>query len=373
MTPIFLFGTLRHPPLLDIVAGPVAAQPARLPGYGAFHAGDAPWPILAESDGAAEGVLIPGDAQPRLDFYMGPHGRTLRPVTVQTDAGPVDARAYGPSDKAAPLAGPAWNLQDWVAEWGAITLHAAEEAMGYFGVINAETLGQRIHTIRARAWARVNASSGAQQALLGPLPSIPADVIDERRPYTNFFSLMEADLRIPRFAGGHGPVVTRASLIGFDAVVVLPYDPVRDRVLLIEQYRMAPHFRRDPNCFLIEAPAGGIDAGEAPEAAAARELQEEVGVHAQELHLASSNYSTTAAMTEFLHIYVAIADLPDGTAGLGGLETEDEDIRSKIVDYQRFEEMLDDDGIKVGPLVIAGLWLARHRERLRTRPQAPGQ
>lgn len=326
-------------------------------------------PVLAEADGAALGILVPGDHQARLDFYEGQSARMLLPVTVETDGGPVEARMFGAAEPRA--RGAPWSLDGWVAEWGAMALHVAEEAMSYFGEIDPATLSQRMHTIRARAWARVQAAAGEQRALLGPVPAAPADVVDERRPYTNFFSLMETDIRVPRFAGGHGPVVTRAALIGFDAVVVLPYDPVRDRVLLIEQYRLGPHFRRDPNCFLIEAPAGGIDAGEAPEAAALRELQEEAGVAATKLHLASSNYSTTAAMTEFLHIYVAIADLPDGTAGLGGLESEDEDIRSTLVDYARFEGMLDGDGIKVGPLVIAGLWLTRHRERLRKDHPAP--
>ncbi|MEM6275745.1 MAG: NUDIX domain-containing protein [Pseudomonadota bacterium] len=365
MRPIFLFGTLRHVPLLEIVAGPLPFQKATLSGHGVFHTGEEPWPMLAECDGVTEGVLIPGDAQARLDFYEAPYSYTLQPVTVETEAGTVDAGVYRPSDEVNLSPGAKWDLDTWVASWGPLTLHVAEEAMSYFGEVDAKTLAQRMHTIRARAWARVNASGGAQTPLLGPVPTETADVVEERRPYTDFFSLMEADLRIPRFAGGHGPVVSRAALIGFDAVVVLPYDPVRDRVLLIEQYRMAPHFRRDPNCFLIEAPAGGIDAGETPEVAAARELEEEAGVIGRKLHLASSNYPTTAGMTEFLSIYIAIADLPDGIEGMGGLETEQEDIRSNLVDYARFEEMLDADEIKVGPLVIAGLWLARHRGRLR--------
>ncbi|MEM9350055.1 MAG: NUDIX domain-containing protein, partial [Pseudomonadota bacterium] len=209
------------------------------------------------------------------------------------------------------------------------------------------------------------AKSASPPPALGTLPSGSVETEVIRRPYTKFFSVREDDLRHPLFDGSLGPSVNRAAFIAADAVVVLPYDPVRDRVHLIEQYRMGPHFRGDPNGFLIEAVAGRIDPGETPSQAAHREAHEEAGLTLKSLHLASSNYPSPGALTEYLHIFVGIADLPDGIGGIGGLESEAEDIRSTVLPFDEFDARLDKGGLNVGPLIIAGLWLARHRERLR--------
>ncbi|MEM9437159.1 MAG: NUDIX domain-containing protein [Pseudomonadota bacterium] len=366
MSAIFLYGTLRYRPLLDIVAGrEVDARPARLPGHAVFWAGEESYPRIAEADGIAEGLLIDSDAAAaRIDFYEGGYGYAVKPVTVETEAGPVAARMYWPGADV-PAPGAPWSLDAWIADWGRMTLHVAEEAMGYYGEIRPEALAGRMSSIRARAHSRVLAGTFPTPTPLGPLPegSVETEVV--RRPYTNFFSVREDDLRHPLFKGSLGPLVTRAAFISADASVVLPYDPVRDRVHLIEQFRMGPHFRGDPNGFLIEAVAGRVDPGETPEEAAHREAREEAGLTLSSLHLVSRSYPSPGAFTELLHIFIGIADLPDGTGGIGGLQSEAEDIRSTVIPFAEFEKRLDEGGLNVGPLIIAGLWLARHRERLR--------
>src|SRR5579871_6657788 len=60
------------------------------------------------------------------------------------------------------------------------------------------------------------------------------------------------------------------------AACVLPYDPQR-KVALVVRVPRAPLLLAGIETKLIEAPAGMIDAGESPEAAARREAMEEVG------------------------------------------------------------------------------------------------
>ena len=62
-----------------------------------------------------------------------------------------------------------------------------------------------------------------------------------------FFSVEEYDLSYKKFDGSHSEVVTRGALISSDAVIVLPYDPVSDRVLLVEQFRTGPYVNGDTN------------------------------------------------------------------------------------------------------------------------------
>ncbi len=100
-------------------------------------------------------------------------------------------------------------------------------------------------------------------------------VAELRHPYTWFFGVEEADLRFRRFDGSLSPQVTRAAFISGDAVTVLPYDPVRDCVMLVEQFRFGPYARGDTNPWSLEPIAGRIDAGESPQTAARREAQEE--------------------------------------------------------------------------------------------------
>jgi len=345
----------------------VAAQPAQLGGHGVFWAGQDSYPRIAETapQTRVEGVLVSGArAAERLDFYEGGYGYTRRDVTVETEHGPVEATLYW-SGSDAPAAGAPFELAEWVARYGQATLYAAGETMSLFGKIDAATLKWRRPVIAMRAHSRLAAETGPRPEPLSPVPNGASELVELRRPYAHFFSVLEADLRHPQFGGGFGAVVNRAGLVAADAVVVLPYDPHRDRVHLIEQYRIGPYFRGDPQPFLIETVAGRIDPGETPEASARREALEEAGLTLGDLHEVSRNYPSPGTLTEYLHIFVGLADLPDWLGGIGGVADEDEDIRSTVLSYAEFEARLDGFGFNVGPLIIAGHWLARNRARLR--------
>ena len=366
MTPIFLYGTLLDREHLSIVAGAdVPARAARLDGHGVFHAGEAFYPCIAEDEGHIDGLLVEaGPARARLDFYEGGYGYSLKPVTVETEDGPVAAEVYWPGADV-PAPGAPWSLEAWKAKWGALTLLAAREAMACFGQITPDELANRMPTMRARAQSRLLAEVDPTPHPLSDPPAGDVEIVQEVAPYTGFFAVKEFDLSHPTFDGGRSPVVKRAAFLSGDAVVLLPYDPVRDRVHLIEQFRAGPLGRGDPQTFLMEAIAGRIDPGETPEEAARREAQEEGGLTLKSLHLASKSYPSPGAVSEFLHIYIGIADLPDDVAETGGVASEDEDIRTHLVAYERFEKLLDECAFRVGPLELAAHWLVRHRSRLR--------
>ncbi|NNK79751.1 MAG: NUDIX domain-containing protein, partial [Litoreibacter sp.] len=186
-----------------------------------------------------------------------------------------------------------------------------------------------------------------------------------RRKYSKFFVLDEVDLSYRQFSGSTGPTVERAVFISADAVTVLPYDPVRDTVLLIEQFRAAPYMRGDPVPWSLEAIAGRIDAGESPEAATRREAQEEAGLTLGELHHISNYYPSPGAKTEYLFSYLGIADLPPDLAGIGGLDTEAEDIRSMVIPFDDLMAAVRSGEVENAPLLLSALWLERERERLR--------
>lgn len=375
MTALFVYGTLRHLPLLEAVVGhpvaPAQAAPAVLPGHLARWAVGQAFPILVEEAGAqAEGLLLSGlsDADmARLNFYEGGFGYHLALREVRTDAGLSEAQVWFPDAGLWQAAGP-FDLADWTARWGAINIEAAVEMMDYFGQRDEAQIARMYPMIHARAASRVAARRGAVAD-----PALPgsgmtrADVIPQglARPYADFFAVEEHHLTFRRFDGVQSPVVKRAVFVASDAAILLPYDPVRDRVLLIEQFRAGPYARGDLAPWPLEPVAGRVDPGETPEEAAHREAGEEAGLVLRHLERVSSSYPSPGSTSEFFHIFVGLCDLPDRRDDLGGVATEDEDIRSHILPYAQFQDVLDRDLLTVGPLVLAGHWLARHRARLR--------
>ena len=187
----------------------------------------------------------------------------------------------------------------------------------------------------------------------------------KRVVYKGFFSVEEHDLTYQKFNNEQSNVVTRSTLVSSDAVIVLPYDPVNDRILLIEQFRAGPYVKGDENPWVLEPIAGLIDEGETPESAGIREAQEEALLEIKRLELVARSYPSPGISTEFFHQYIGIVELLDSSNLIAGLSSENEDIRSHIFEYEQFFEMIESGKVKVGPLILLGLWLSKNRNRLR--------
>jgi nudix-type nucleoside diphosphatase (YffH/AdpP family) len=181
----------------------------------------------------------------------------------------------------------------------------------------------------------------------------------------DYFQVEEHEVRFAQFTGGMSQEVKRACFVMGDAVTVLPYDPARDRVLVVEQFRYGPYVRGDLRPWSLEPIAGRIDPGEAPEAAVRREAREEAGLEIGALHHVAAYYPSPGAITEYLHSYVGLTDLPDEVAGVGGLEEEAEDIRAQVLSFKALMALLASGEAQNGPLILTALWLQANRAGLR--------
>jgi len=223
----------------------------------------------------------------------------------------------------------------------------------------------RFEQMLARGASRVRASGAAPTELRHPAGVGDVAVAAQREPYARFFAMEEIDVSFRRFDGSMSPHVTRASFIGCDAVTVMPYDPVRDRVLVIDQFRAGPYLRGDPQPWQIEAIAGRIDPGETPVEAAKREAVEEAGLVLADLLPVASYYPSPGCSAEFLYSFVALTDLPDTAAGVFGVEGEAEDIRGHLISFDRLMALVASGEISNAPTVLTAFWLAQNRDRLR--------
>ncbi|MEM0945864.1 MAG: NUDIX domain-containing protein [Pseudomonadota bacterium] len=369
MTSLFLYGTLRHLPLLSVVLGRKPnGVPAQLQDHCVMKVRDRTYPALHKLDGqVAEGLLIAvtEPERARLDYYEAAHDFDLRPACVETADGARAAHVYFPS--CPPVAtNAAWSLEDWALHHGAPVTLAAKDVMALMDAFTAEEIGKRYNSILARAHSKLRAADSPAPMDVRKGPGGHSVTVEAtRHPYNRFFAVAEQDLRFPRFDGGQSRTVTRAAFIMSDAVTVLPYDPERDRVLLIEQFRFGPYMRGDPRPWSLEPVAGRIDPGETPEDAARREAVEEAHVSIGALHEVAAYYPSPGGVTEFLWSYVGIADLPDDAAGLGGVAEEEEDILGHILSFSLLMELIATGEASNAPLILTGQWLSMHRDRLR--------
>ncbi len=278
MTDAFLPGWLGHPPLLAaILQRNVRLHRTNIENYTLLPDGDDRPPVLVDRQGVLlDGVLArdlgPDDLE-RIDFYASVWGaRRVTMRLAEARGGEVEIwrreglHASGP-----------WVFADWVAARGAIAVATAADVMALFGQADPAAIGRRYRAMEVRGASRLRAQGAPATQRR---PTGPGDLVVERRrqPYANFFAVEEYDLRFRRFDGAMSDPINRAAFISGDAVTVLPYDPVRDHVLLVEQFRAGPYARGDTQPWLLEAIAGRVDPGETPEDTARREAVEEAGL-----------------------------------------------------------------------------------------------
>lgn len=191
------------------------------------------------------------------------------------------------------------------------------------------------------------------------------ETVSRQTVYGGHLKVEEYRLRHGLFAGGMGGEIQRELVVRGDVVLVLPYDPRRDEVVLIEQFRIGPHVRGE-HAWTMEIVAGLIEAGEQPADVAHRELFEESGLRARRMEPLMGYYTSPGAMNEYVHLFIAEVDT-EGAGGVHGLAHEGEDIRVHVVAFARMAEELAAGRYTIGPAIVALQWLAANREGLRAR------
>ena len=93
------------------------------------------------------------------------------------------------------------------------------------------------------------------------------EILEREVCYQGFYRVERLRLRHRLFAGGMSPPMVREAVEKGDVAAVLLYDPQRDEVVMIEQFRIGA--RADPRGpWLLETVAGLLEDGETPAAVA---------------------------------------------------------------------------------------------------------
>ncbi|MCK5623208.1 MAG: ADP-ribose diphosphatase [Alphaproteobacteria bacterium] len=189
------------------------------------------------------------------------------------------------------------------------------------------------------------------------------DILDTETVWKGFFRMDRLRLRHRLFGGGWGQPITREVFERGHAAALLPYDPVRDEVVLIEQFRTGA-LTAGAEPWLVEIVAGIIEDGETAEDVVRRETVEEAGCEVTDIVPIMDVFTTPGGSSERIAIFCGRVDA-QGIGGVHGLADEGEDIRV-------FTESLDEalarlaNGDITNIIAVAALqWLALNREKLR--------
>ena len=195
----------------------------------------------------------------------------------------------------------------------------------------------------------------------------PQDVriLEDQTAYAGYFSIRRVTLQHRCFAGGWNEPQVREIFERGDAVGVLPYDPVSDSVVLIEQFRPGA-MRGDESPWMLELVAGIVEEGESDTEVAHREAMEEAGCEMSELLPIATVLPSAGACTEQVRLFCGRVTQA-AIGGIHGLQHEGEDILVHSVSRQDAFELLARNRIPNGHTLIALQWLQLQGTSLRER------
>ncbi|WP_112197374.1 ADP-ribose diphosphatase [Rahnella sp. NRRL B-41462] len=189
------------------------------------------------------------------------------------------------------------------------------------------------------------------------------EIIARETRYKGFFSIIAYRFRHRLFNGEMSGEVVREVFERGHAAVLLPYDPKRDEVVLIEQIRI-PALDSSDTPWLLEMVAGIIEEGETVEDVARREALEEANIVVKRYKPAVNYLASPGGTSERLSIMVGEVDATTAE-GIHGLEAENEDIRVHVVSREQAYRWVEEGAIDNAASVIALQWLQLHHESLR--------
>lgn len=200
-----------------------------------------------------------------------------------------------------------------------------------------------------------------------PETFIPAaddvEIIERENCFKGFYKLDRLHLRHRQFSGAMGPQLSRELFVRHNAVCVLPYDPQRDSVVLIEQFRVGA-MQKSSNPWMIELVAGLIDKDEEPEEVARREAIEEANLILGALWPITTYFPSPGGSDELVYLFVGRCD-SEGAGGVHGLAEEGEDIRVSVWPLEDALQAVKDGRINNAASIIALQWLALNRGEVR--------
>jgi ADP-ribose pyrophosphatase len=189
------------------------------------------------------------------------------------------------------------------------------------------------------------------------------EIVEATKAFERFLRVDVFRFRHRLFSGEWSALRSYDALRRGQAASVVLYDPDRESVVLVEQFRL-PALLAGSSPWQLETAAGLVDSGETPPVVAIRETQEETGLALIGEPIPIQRYlPSSGGSDESVFLFCGRVDAT-AAAGVHGLAEEHEDIRVVVKTLAEIEVLLDEGSIESGHTLIALYWLLRHRDRL---------
>jgi ADP-ribose diphosphatase len=199
----------------------------------------------------------------------------------------------------------------------------------------------------------------------GTPPAHPdAEIVEATTGFQRFLRMDVFRFRHRLFSGEWSGLRSYDVLRRGAAAAIVLYDPDRDTVVLVEQFRL-PALLAGGSPWQLEAAAGLVDRGEPPPVVVTRETREETGLALIGKPVPIQRYLPSAGGSdESVFLFCGRVD-STAAGGVHGLVEEHEDIRVVVKTLAEIETLLDQGAIESGHTLICLYWLLRHRDHLR--------
>lgn len=188
-------------------------------------------------------------------------------------------------------------------------------------------------------------------------------IIKKEVIWQGYFRMLKYYFKHNLFNGGVSDVVERELFERNTAVAVIPYDPITDEIVLVEQIRVGT-FEHDINPWMIELVAGMIEENEESEEVAKRELFEETGLTCQYIEKVMSYLVSPGGTSEKIDLYFAHVDAKTANF-IAGLESENEDIKTHRLSVKDAIAQLNKVKFQNGVTITGLQWLALNHEKIK--------
>lgn len=190
------------------------------------------------------------------------------------------------------------------------------------------------------------------------------EILEKTTCFEGFFRLERYRLRYRLFRGDWSHPLVREIFERGHAAAVLPYDPIRDEVVLIEQFR-AGALAAPSGPWLLEIVAGMIEAGEIAQEVIKRESLEEADCVITNLISLYDFWVSPGGTTERIALFCGRTDASHA-GGVHGVSEEGEDIKVHVVTLDVALALLQSGKINSASAIIALQWLALNRYYVQT-------
>lgn len=197
------------------------------------------------------------------------------------------------------------------------------------------------------------------------IPTFTSDDVKVEERKTDYDSFLQVDtlhLQHRLFAGGWSQTIVRELLVKTPAVGVLLYDPEREELVMVRQFRVGM-IDAEETPWPLELVAGLVDKDESLQQVAEREVLEETGLQASKFTKICDYFNSPGASSERVTLFCARVDAAQA-GGIHGLDHEHEDIQVEVVSVESAQSAVESGVINNAMSLIALQWLFSHRESL---------